>query len=112
MIIVIFGIALGLIIGYLLPITFSTVYSLYLSVAILAAIDSIFGAVKANIENQFDGVIFISGFFSNALLAGLLAYIGDMLGIPLYYAAIFVFGVRLFQNLAIIRRSVLKRFIG
>jgi len=80
-------------------------------VAILAAIDSIFGAVKANIENQFDGLIFVSGFFSNALLAGILAYIGDILGIPLYYAAIFVFGVRLFQNLAIIRRALLKKYI-
>jgi len=111
MIVVIIGIMLGLVIGYLLPISFSTTYSLYLSVAILAAIDSIFGAVKANIENQFDGLIFVSGFFSNALLAGILAYIGDILGIPLYYAAIFVFGVRLFQNLAIIRRALLKKYI-
>lgn len=111
MIIVILGVALGLVIGYLLPVTFSTVYSLYLSVAILAAIDSIFGAIKANLEGKFDGVIFISGFFSNALLAGILAYIGDILGIPLYYAAIFVFGVRLFQNFAIIRRYMLKKYI-
>lgn len=112
MIIVVLGIMLGFAIGYVLPISFSTAYSLYLSVAILAAIDSIFGAVKANIENHFDGVIFVSGFFSNAILAGILAYIGDVLGIPLYYAAIFVFGVRLFQNLAIIRRAVLHKYIG
>lgn len=110
MIIVVFGIIIGLIIGFVLPISFSTAFSLYLSVAILAAIDSVFGALRANIENQFDGLVFITGFFSNALLAGGLAYVGDMLGIPLYYAAIFVFGVRLFQNLAIIRRTLITKY--
>jgi small basic protein len=54
--------------------------------------------------------IFLSGFFGNALLAALLAYIGDKLGIPLYLAAVFAFGNRLFLNFAIIRRFLLNKF--
>lgn len=109
MIVVMLGLFLGLLLGFFLPVTFSAAYSIYLSVAILAAIDSVFGAFRSNLEDHFDSMVFLTGFFSNALLAGILAYIGDVLGIPLYYAAIFVFGVRLFNNLAIIRRIYLER---
>ena len=109
MVIVILGLLLGLALGLFMPVTFSAAYSIYLSVAILAAIDSVFGAFRSNLEDHFDSTVFLTGFFSNALLAGLLAYIGDVLGIPLYYSAIFVFGVRLFNNLAIIRRIFLDR---
>lgn len=109
MIIVLIGLFLGIAIGLFMPVTFSAAYSIYLSVSILAALDSVFGAFRSNLESHFDSTVFLTGFFSNAVLAGLLAYIGDVLGIPLYYAAIFVFGVRLFNNLAIIRRIYLEK---
>ncbi|HHU18447.1 MAG TPA: small basic family protein, partial [Clostridiales bacterium] len=48
----------------------------------------------------------------NAILAGLLAYLGDRLGVPLYYAAILVFGGRLFQNLAVIRRLLIDKILA
>ncbi|BEP29494.1 small basic family protein [Helicovermis profundi] len=108
MIIALLGILLGVAIGLLLPLSLAATYSLYVSVGILAAIDSVFGGVRASMMEKFDPVIFISGFFINALMAGLLAYIGDNLGVPLYYAAIFAFGVRLFNNLAIIRRIIIE----
>ena len=103
------GILIGAIIGFLLPFTYNTAYTLYVSVAILASLDSVFGGVRANLENTFDTKIFISGFFGNAILAAFLAYIGDRLGFPLYYAAIFTFGSRLFDNFAKIRRLWLFR---
>lgn len=106
----ILGIIIGLLIGFYLPITFPTSYSLYMSVSILAAIDSVFGAIKASIENKFNSTIFVTGFLGNAIIAGLLAYIGDRMGVPLYYAAIFTFGSRLFQNFAIIRRQLIEKF--
>jgi small basic protein len=109
MIIALFGITIGVIIGYYIPISISGAFTIYLSVAILAAIDSLFGGIRANLEERFDSVIFISGFFGNSILAFSLAYIGDQLGVPLYYAAIFVFGTRLFQNFSIIRRYMFKR---
>ena len=107
MIMAIIGLVAGILLGLYLPITYPAAYSLYISVAILASLDSVFGALLANLEDKFDAEIFISGFFGNAILAGFLAYIGDKLGVPLYYAAIFAFGVRLFNNFAIIRRHLI-----
>lgn len=106
MIIALLGILFGLIIGFLIPISITAAYSIYFSVAILAAIDSVFGAIRSSMENKFDPLIFVTGFFTNAVLAAFLAYIGDNLGVPIYYAAVFAFGVRLFNNMAIIRRQI------
>lgn len=103
------GIIIGVLIGIYLPITYSASYSLYVSVAILACLDSVFGGLRAALEKKFNTEIFISGFFGNAILAAFLAYIGDRLGVPLYYAAIFAFGGRLFQNFAIIRRLIFRK---
>lgn len=107
MIIALIGILIGVVIGFFIPISVTTSYSLYVSVAILAAIDSVMGAIRSSMEDHYDSMVFITGFFVNAALAAALAYIGDNLGVPLYYAAIFAFGVRLFNNLAIIRRLIL-----
>lgn len=109
MFLAIIGIIIGVAIGFFLPITYNPAYSLYISVAILACLDSVFGGVRANLEKKFNTEIFISGFFGNAILAAFLAYIGDRLGVPLYYAAIFAFGGRLFQNFAIIRRHLFNK---
>lgn len=103
------GILIGAVIGIYLPITYSASYSLYVSVAILACLDSVFGGIRATLEKKFNTKIFISGFFGNAVLAAFLAYVGDRLGVPLYYAAIFTFGGRLFQNFAIIRRLIFRK---
>ena len=106
MIIPILGLALGVVLGLLVP-EIPLQYSTYLSVAILAALDSVFGGIRSSIEKTFDMEIFITGFFANAILAAMLTFLGDKLGVPIYYAAIFAFGVRLFQNFAIIRRDMI-----
>ena len=104
------GLLLGVILGVFLPVTYPAAFTLYISVAILASLDSVFGGLRAHLENKFNTEIFVTGFFSNAVLAAFLAFIGDRLGVPLYYAAIFAFGTRLFQNFAIIRRHLIERF--
>ncbi len=104
----ILGLILGILAGNFLPFSYPSSYSLYISIAMLAAFDSLLGAIRAGMENKYDNLLFVTGFFSNALLAGLLSYFGDRLGIPFYYAPIIVFGGRLFQNLAIIRRLLLR----
>ena len=71
------GILIGVVVGLLLPFTYNPAYALYISVAILACLDSVFGGIRANLENKFDAKIFISGFFGNAILAAFLAYLGD-----------------------------------
>ena len=107
MVVALIGILIGGVIGFILPYTYNTAYSLYITIAILACLDSVFGGVRANLENKFNIKVFLSGFFGNSILAAFLAYIGDSLGVPLYYAAIFTFGGRLFDNFAAIRRLLL-----
>lgn len=103
------GLILGLAIGWFSPFSVPVEYSKYLSVAILAALDSVLGGIRAAQENHFDSVVFLSGFFTNILLAGILAYVGDRIGVDLFLAAVVAFGVRLFNNLAIIRRHLIQR---
>jgi len=103
------GLVFGILIGLKSPLYIPVIYAKYMSVAVLAALDSVFGGLRSVLEDSFDNTIFVTGFFSNTLLAAMLAYIGDRLGVELYMAAIFVFGVRVFQNLAIIRRHLLKK---
>lgn len=103
------GLSVGVLIGLNAPLVFPQAYAKYMSVAVLAALDSVFGGIRAAMEDHFDNKIFITGFFSNTLLAAGLALIGERLGIDLYLAAVVAFGVRLFQNLAIIRRHLLKK---
>jgi small basic protein len=105
----IIGILVGIILGLVLPVHIPTAYSSYMSIAVLAALDSVFGGIRASLEKKFETDAFISGFFGNALLAAGLAYIGDRLDVPIYLAAIFAFGSRLFQNFAMIRRFFLNR---
>jgi small basic protein len=107
----ILGLLLGIGIGSTLAIPIPGVFAKYLSVAVLAALDSVFGGLKSIIEDKFDGAVLLTGFFTNALLAALLAFLGDRLGVDLYLAAVFVFGVRIFQNLAIIRREMLANWM-
>lgn len=104
----IFGLIIGIFVGLIFPLQVPLDAAKYLSVAVLAALDSVFGGLRAGLEENFDTKIFITGFFGNALLAALLAYLGDRLGVNLYMAAIVAFGVRLFQNMAIIRRYLLE----
>ncbi|MEW6448387.1 MAG: small basic family protein [Bacillota bacterium] len=103
------GLVLGVAVGLHLPLVFPQAYGKYIGLAMLAALDSVFGGVRASMEDRFDNAIFLSGFFANALLAAGLVFVGDRLGVELYTAAIVAFGVRLFQNLGVIRRRLLKK---
>lgn len=107
---VLFCLLIGLIIGFQMPILLPAMMAKYMSIAVLAALDSVFGGIRAYMEDGFDNTIFISGFIVNTLLAAGLAYLGDKLGVELYLAAVVVFGARLFQNLGIIRRYLLKKY--
>ncbi len=109
MVLPITGLIIGIVIGIVFPITVPLEYAKFMSVALLASLDSVFGGLRAGIEEKFDNTVFITGFFTNALLAAGLVYIGDRLGIDLYYVSLLAFGLRIFQNLAIIRRYFLKK---
>lgn len=105
-----FGLLVGIIVGSVFSFTVPVIYAQYLSVAVLAALDSLLGGIKGALENSFDGLVLISGLVVNALLAAALAYLGDRMGLDLYMAAVFVFGFRLFSNLSFIRRDLITRY--
>jgi small basic protein len=103
---------LGLIIGfgiYWLPVRLPSGIGPYLSVATIAGMDSIIGGIRAGLEGKFHDDVFISGFVANTLLAGLLTYLGDLIGVELYIAAVVVLGGRVFLNLSLIRRYLLTQ---
>ena len=106
---IILGCLLGIIFGANAPIIPYT-YSGYLAIAIIAAMDSIFGGITAILNKKFDLKIFVTGFFGNAVLSILLTYLGDKLNVDIYLAAIVVFVGRMFTNLAIIRRYYIDKW--
>ena len=108
---IVIGCILGAIIGIYAPMVPYT-YSGYLAIAIIAALDSVFGGIASTLKKQFDLKIFVSGFFGNAILSILLTYLGQKLNVDIYLAAIVVFVGRMFTNLAIIRRYYLDKWTG
>ncbi|MFN8670869.1 MAG: small basic family protein [Candidatus Sericytochromatia bacterium] len=107
--IVVISLILGMIIGFLSPFSIPVELSKYFAVSILAGLDTSIGGLRAGIEKHFRLSIFISGFTFNIFLAAILVYLGDLLGIDLYLAAILVFGMRLFNNITFIRRDFLDK---
>ena len=103
------GLLVGIVMGMLFSLSIPAEYARYTALAILAALDSVLGAARAELEGYYDNEIFITGLVTNMLLAGLLTFLGDRLGVELYIAAVVAFGVRLFNNLATIRRKLLVR---
>lgn len=101
---------LGVVVGINLP-TISYSYSGYLAIAIVAALDSVFGGITSVLKKNFDIKIFVSGFFGNAILAIVLTYLGEKLNVDIYLAAIFVFVSRMFNNLGFIRRYYIEKLI-
>ena len=110
--IVLISLVIGLFIGYNSPIVIPLAYSKLFSVALVAALDAAFGGLRAATSERFHKHVFVTGFFSNTLLAAALVFIGDRLGIDLYYVALLAFGFRIFKNLAILRRYLLKDYRG
>lgn len=106
----ILGLLAGIILGSLSTVTVPVIYAKYLSIAVIAALDSILGGVRSILSNNFDGTILITGFIVNAALAAGLAFLGDKLGLDLYLAAVFTFGFRLFSNIGVIRRILLDKY--
>ncbi len=106
---ILIGCIAGALIGMNAPMI-SYTYSSYLAIAVVAALDSVFGGITSVINKKFDLKIFITGFFGNAILAILLTILGQKLNVDIYLAAIVVFVGRMFVNLAIIRRYYVDKW--
>jgi small basic protein len=102
------GLLVGVLLGLVLNVTVSFELSRYSAVAILAALDSVLGAVRAELDGVYVNRIFISGFVTNAIVAVTLTFIGDRLSLDLYLVALINFGFRIFNNVALIRRHFIR----
>ena len=106
---IIIGCIVGALLGMNAPMI-SYTYSSYLAIAVIAALDSVFGGITSVIRKNFDLKIFMSGFFGNAILAILLTILGQKLNVDIYLAAIVVFVGRMFNNLGTIRRYYVEKW--
>ena len=112
---ILIAIIVGCIVGALIGVNIPTIpytYSGYLAIAIIAALDSVFGGITATLKKSFDIKIFVSGFFVNAILAMALTYLGQRLNVDIYLAAVIVFVGRMFNNLGTIRRYYVEKITG
>jgi small basic protein len=101
---------IGAILGLVLQPTVPGALLPYLPVAVVAALDAIFGAVRARLEGTFSERVFLVSFLTNVVLAVFLVYLGDQLGVgsELSTAVVVVLGVRIFSNLAAVRRVIFR----
>lgn len=106
---IILGCIFGAILGMKAPII-SYTYSTYLAIAVIAALDSVFGGISSVLKKTFDLKIFLSGFFVNSILSILITVLGQKLNVDIYLATIFVFVSRMFNNLTIIRRYYVEKW--
>ena len=106
----ILGLAAGVLLGLFFDPTVPLWLQPYLPIAVVAALDAVFGGVRALLDGISDDKVFVVSFVSNALLAALLVFLGDQLGVggQLSTAVIVVLGIRIFQNLAAIRRHLFR----
>jgi len=100
------GAVIGIVVQPAVPVALAA----YLPVAVVAALDAIFGGMRAHLDGSFSERIFLVSFLSNVVLAVFLVYLGDQLGVgnELSTAVVVVLGFRMFQNLAAIRRHFFR----
>jgi small basic protein len=101
-----FALAVGVILGFILRPTVPNWLEPYLPIAVVAALDAVFGGVRARLDGIFDAKVFVVSFISNVLVAALIVFLGDKLGVggQLSTAVVVVLGIRIFGNAAAIRR--------
>ncbi len=104
------ALAVGVILGLLVQPSVPVAVQPYLPIAVVAALDAMFGGVRALLDGIFDDKVFVVSFVSNALVAAIMVFLGDQLGVggQLSTAVIVVLGIRIFQNLAAIRRHLFR----
>jgi len=104
----IIGLVIGLVIGLFLDPSVPFWMQPYLPIAVIAALDATFGALRAVLDGIFDDKVFVISFLSNVVVAALIVFIGDQLGVgsQLSTGVVVVLGVRIFSNVASIRRHL------
>jgi small basic protein len=104
------GLLVGLVVGLFLHPTVPLALQPYLPIAVIAALDAVFGAVRAVLDGIFNDKVFVISFLSNVVVAALIVFLGDQLGVgaQLSTGVVVVLGIRIFSNAAAIRRHVFR----
>jgi small basic protein len=104
------GLLVGVIAGLLVEPTVPLWLQPYLPIAVVAALDAVFGGLRAVLDGIFDDRVFTVSFLSNIIVAALIVYLGDQLGVgsQLSTGVVVVLGIRIFSNAAAIRRHLFK----
>lgn len=102
------GLLAGIVVGLLVRPDVPTVLEPYLPIAVVAALDAVFGGLRAYLDGIFDDKVFVVSFASNVVIAAAIVFLGDQLGVggQLSTAVIVVLGIRIFSNVAAIRRHL------
>lgn len=102
------GLVIGVVLGLVLEPSVPVALQPYLPIAVVAALDATFGALRAYLDGTFDDKVFVVSFVSNVVIAALIVYLGDQLGVgnQLSTGVVVVLGIRIFSNVAAIRRHV------
>ncbi len=102
------ALVVGVVLGLVLEPTVPAALQPYLPIAVVAALDAVFGGVRAMLDGIFDDRVFVVSFLSNAVVAALIVFLGDQLGVggQLSTGVIVVLGIRIFSNVAAIRRHL------
>lgn len=99
----------GVLLGALVSEQVPQLLAPYMSVAVLAGLDSICGGSRSYLEGKFQQDIFVSGFLFNIVLAMFFVWLGVNIGLNLMLAAALVFGWRIINNASLIRRLAISR---
>ena len=104
------GLVIGIVAGLLLQPTVPVWAQPYLPIAVVAALDAVFGGLRALLDGIFDDKVFVVSFLSNVFIAAFIVYLGDQLGVgsQLSTGVVVVLGIRIFSNVAAIRRHVFR----
>ena len=102
---IIIGVLLGAMISGGVPLAMAG----YLTVAVLAGMDSFFGGIRSLMEGKYQTDVFVTGFIANILAAIFLVWLGNGIGAQLSLVAALVFGTRIFTNLSLVRRMLLTQ---
>ena len=102
------GLLVGIVLGLLLRPDVPLALDPYLPIAVVAALDAVFGGLRAYLDGIFDDKVFVSSFVSNVVIASGIVFLGDQLGVggQLSTGVIVVLGIRIFSNVAAIRRHL------
>jgi small basic protein len=109
-VIAVLGLVVGVVVGLVVRPVVPTGVEPYLPIAVVAALDAVFGGVRARLDGIFDAKVFVVSFVSNVVVAALIVFLGDKLGVggQLSTAVVVVLGIRIFSNAAAIRRHLFR----